>query len=60
MDIGNATMTVFGSAAWWLFVLRLLSLGASLTGGGLGTGGDAFSRPEGTPYPLEMKPAMNN
>jgi hypothetical protein len=60
MDLGNATMSGVGSAAWWLFVLGLLSLGASLTGGALGTGGDVLGRPEGTPYPLEMKPAMNN
>ena len=60
MDIGNATMTGVGSAAWWLFVLALLSLGASLTGGALGTGGDMLSRLEGRVYPLEVKPAMSN
>jgi hypothetical protein len=60
MDIGNATMTGVGSAALWLFVLALLSLGASLTGGALGTGGDMLSRLEGRVYPLEVKPAMSN
>ena len=60
MDIGNATMTRVGSAAWWLFVLALLSLGASLTGGALGTGDEIASRPEGKAYPLEVKPAMSN
>lgn len=60
MDIGNATMTGVGSAAWWLFVLALLSLGASLTGGALGTGDEILSRLEGKAYPLEVKPAMSN
>ena len=60
MDIGNATMTRVGSAAWWLFVLALLSLGASLTGGALGTGDDILSRREGKAYPLEVKPAMSS
>ena len=60
MDLGNATMTRVGSAAWWLFVLALLSLGASLIGGALGTGGEFLSRLQGRAYPLEVKPAMNN
>ena len=60
MDIGNATMTRVGSAAWWLFVLALLSLGASLTGGALGTGDKILSRLEGKAYPLEVKPAMSS
>ena len=59
MDLGNATMTRVGSAAWWLFVLALLSLGASLAGGALGTGGDILGRLEGRAYPLEVKPALN-
>jgi hypothetical protein len=60
MDLGNATMTRVGSAAWWLFVLAVLSLGASLIGGALGTGGEFSSRLQGRAYPLEVKPAMNN
>lgn len=59
MDLGNATMTRVGSAAWWLFVLAVLSLGASLIGGALGTGGEFISRLGGRAYPLEVKPAMN-
>lgn len=57
LDIGNATVTGVGSAAWWLFVLALLSLGASLIGGALGAGGELLSRLEGRAYPLEVKPA---
>ena len=60
MDFGNATMTRVGSAAWWLFVLALLSLGASLIGGALGTDGEFLGRLDGKAYPLEVKPAMNN
>lgn len=36
MDIGNATMTGLGSAAMWLFVLAMCTMGASLYGGTLG------------------------
>jgi hypothetical protein len=33
VDIGNAAIARLGSAAWWLFLLALLSLGMSLGGG---------------------------
>jgi hypothetical protein len=57
MDLGNATMTGVGSAAWWLFVMAVLSLGASLVGGALGIGRESLTRVEGVAYPLEVKPA---
>ena len=57
LDLGNATMTGVGSAAWWLFVLAVLSLGASLIGGALGIGRDVMTR-ESVAYPLDVKPAM--
>ncbi|HJU05700.1 MAG TPA: hypothetical protein VJ692_11170 [Nitrospiraceae bacterium] len=36
VDIGNTAIDRLGSAAWWLFLLSLLSLGASLGGGLIG------------------------
>ena len=57
MDLGNATMAGVGSAAWWLFVMAVLSLGASLIGGALGFGRESLTRVEGVGYPLEVKPA---
>ncbi|HEY3476902.1 MAG TPA: hypothetical protein VGK56_19950 [Anaerolineales bacterium] len=57
MDLGNATMMGVGSAAWWLFVMAVLSLGASLIGGALGFGRESLTRMEGVAYPLEVKPA---
>jgi hypothetical protein len=33
VDVGNAAIDRLGSAAWWLFLLALLSLGMSLAGG---------------------------
>jgi hypothetical protein len=59
MDVGNATMTGVGSAAWWLFVMAVLSLGASLFGGALGIGRESLSRGEGVTYPKDVKRAMN-
>ncbi|HKU52111.1 MAG TPA: hypothetical protein VJQ25_06575, partial [Nitrospira sp.] len=56
LDLGNATMTGVGSAAWWLFVMAVLSLGAALVGGALGIGRDFMTR-EGVAYPLDVKPA---
>ena len=35
-DIGNTAINRIGSAAWWLFLLALVSLGMSLGGGALG------------------------
>ena len=58
LDLGNATMTGVGSAAWWLFVMAVLSLGASLIGGALGISRDLLTRAEGVAYPLDVKPAM--
>lgn len=59
IEVGNATMTGVGSAAWWLFVLALLSLGASLLGGALGIGVESLSRVEGVVYSKDVKRAMN-
>lgn len=57
MDLGNATMAGVGSAAWWLCVMAVFSLGASLIGGALGFGRESLTRMEGVAYPLEVKPA---
>lgn len=57
LDLGNATMTGVGSASWWLFVMAVLSLGASLIGGALGIGRGLLTRVESVAYPLDVKPA---
>jgi hypothetical protein len=36
VDVANTAITRIGSAAWWLFLLALLTLGASLGGGSFG------------------------
>jgi hypothetical protein len=38
VDAANTAITRIGSAAWWLFLLALLTLGASLGGGAFGIG----------------------
>jgi hypothetical protein len=38
MDIGNTAIARLGSAAWWLFLFAVLSLGMSLAGGVFGIG----------------------
>jgi hypothetical protein len=38
VDVANTAVTQIGSAAWWLFLLALLTLGASLGGGSFGIG----------------------
>jgi hypothetical protein len=50
-------MTGVGSAAWWLFVMAVLSLGASLFGGALAIRRGLLTRIEGVAYPLDVKPA---
>ena len=43
----NTAITQIGSAAWWLFLLALLTLGASLGGGSFGTVEDPMLTTEG-------------
>jgi hypothetical protein len=59
IDLGNATMTGIGSAAWWLFILAVLSLGASLAGGALGTGRMIVQHVQTEPYREDVKRAAN-
>jgi hypothetical protein len=36
IDVANTTVQRMGSAAWWLFILGLLSMGATIAGGAVG------------------------
>jgi hypothetical protein len=36
IDVANTTIQRMGSAAWWLFILGLLSMGATIAGGAVG------------------------
>lgn len=47
VDMANTAVTRIGSAAWWLFLLALLTLGASLGGGSFGTVEDPMLTMEG-------------
>lgn len=59
LDLGNATITRLGSAAWWLFLFGLLSLGMSLVGGALGIGPEVVRQVEGDTYRKDVKRAVN-
>ncbi len=59
-DLGNATMTGLGSAAWWLFVFAVLSLGASLLGAAFGIGQELLQQVEGDAYRTEVKRAVKS
>ena len=50
VDIGNTTINRIGSAAWWLFLLALVSLGMSLGGGALGISDQSLFAVEGESY----------
>lgn len=60
LDIGNATVTGLGAAAWWLFVFAVLSLGASLIGGVLGTSLEPLHQAEGDNYRKDVRRAVNS
>ena len=49
VDVANTAITRIGSAAWWLFLLSLLTLGASLGGGSFGLVEDPMLTTEGQP-----------
>lgn len=55
VDIGNTTINRLGSAAWWLFLLSLLSLGASLGGGALGSASEPMLEVEGESYRTDVR-----
>jgi hypothetical protein len=59
LDLGNAAITRLGSAAWWLFLFALLSLGMSLVGGILGIGQEVVRQVEGDTYRKDVKRAVN-
>lgn len=59
LDLGNAAITRLGSAAWWLFLFALLSLGLSLVGGALGIGQEVVRQVEGDTYRKDVKRAVN-
>ncbi|HET9961643.1 MAG TPA: hypothetical protein VFQ34_04875 [Nitrospiraceae bacterium] len=59
LDLGNATMAGLGSAAWWLFVFAVLSLGTSLVGGFFGISHELLGQMEGDAYRKEVKRAVN-
>jgi uncharacterized metal-binding protein len=54
VDVGNTAIDRLGSAAWWLFLLALLSLGVSLAGGLTGISGK-MRLEEGESYPTDVR-----
>jgi len=60
INVGNATVTGLGAAAWWLFVFAVLSLGASLIGGVLGIGLEPLHQAEGDTYRKDVRRAVNS
>ncbi|MGH7230386.1 MAG: hypothetical protein ACREJU_03395, partial [Nitrospiraceae bacterium] len=56
VDIGNTAIARLGSAAWWLFLLALLSLGMSLAGGITGISKETIlGVEEGESYPTGVR-----
>lgn len=47
VDVGNSAIERIGSAAWWLFLLALLSLGVSIGGGAAGITQESMLQIEG-------------
>lgn len=57
IQVANATAENIGSAAWWLFVFAVVTLGMSMAGGAAGVSDSPMIEAEGQTYRAEVKRA---
>lgn len=55
IQAANATVENIGSAAWWLFVFAVVTLGMSMAGGALGVSASPMVEAEGQTYRADVK-----